>query len=65
MMPSIWTEGDETHVALSPEETKEIAEALMRATAEYPDSEFEIRFTEEDGGIRWFVKAKPPMSEHT
>ena len=59
MKPNIWSEGDETHVALTPQDAKEIAEALLRATAEYPGSEFEVRFTEEDGHIRWFVKAKP------
>jgi len=62
MKPNIWNEGDETHVSLTPEDAREIAEAMLRATTEYPDSEFEVRFTEEDGAIRWFVKAKPPTT---
>jgi len=62
MKPNIWNEGDKTHVALTPEDAREIAEAMLRATTEYPDSEFEVRFTEEDGVIRWFVKAKLPTT---
>ena len=62
MKPDVWSDGYGTHVARTPEDAREIAEALLRATTEYPDSEFEVRFTEEDGVIRWFVKAKLPTT---
>lgn len=62
MNPIIWEKGDKTHVALSPQEGLEIAQALLRATTEYPACEFEVRFTEENGTLKWVVKyiAPPP-----
>lgn len=54
---------DMSHVALSPEEALEIAQAIQQATKEYPDCEIEVRLAEEDGAIRWFVKAKPSCTE--
>jgi hypothetical protein len=57
--PPIWNEGENIHVGLTPEEALEIAEALLKATTEHPNCEFEVRFTEEDGDVKWFVKAKP------
>ncbi len=60
----IWFEGDEWHVELSLDEAREIAEALFRATSLYPDcEELEVRFTEENGEVKWFVKAKSPRSD--
>lgn len=62
MNSRIWTEGGELHVALSPEEALEIAQALLKAADEYPECEFQVQFTEESGGLKWFVKARPPRT---
>jgi hypothetical protein len=62
-MKRLWHEQDKSHVALSPKEAVEIAQAIFQATEAYPDCEIEVRFCEEDGAIRWFVKAKPTGTE--
>jgi len=46
MKPDVWSDGYGTHVARTPEDAREIAEALLRATTEYPDRGLEVRFTE-------------------
>ncbi len=57
-MNPIWSDGDEWHVELPVEDALEIGQALLRATTEHPDCECEVRFTEEHGEVKWFVKAK-------
>lgn len=60
MNPIIWEEGDKTHVSLSRQERLEILQALCRATTKFPACEVEIRFTEENGTLKWVVKAIAP-----
>ena len=63
-MSTVNWKGDDAQVTLSPDEAVEIALALRRATDEYPDREFYVGFTDEDGTLKWVVKAcQPEASE--
>ena len=48
---------------LSLAEALEISQTLLRATTDYPNCEFEIRFTEENGVTKWCVKAKSTLPD--
>ena len=63
MTPIFCEDGDNFQIAVPSAEALEIAQALLRATTKYPDCEFEIRFTEEKGTLKWVVKAIAPPSD--
>lgn len=50
-------------VYLSAEDAFEIAKALRQAAAQHPDCEFQVNFIEEDGSVKWVVKACPVQSD--
>lgn len=64
-MSTVNWEGDDCQVTLSQEEAVEVALALVRATEDYPDCEFYVSFTDEDGTLKWVVKACPPEAGET
>ena len=64
-MSTVNWDGDDLQVTLSKEEAVEVALALVRAAEAYPDCDFYIGFADEDGTLKWVVKACPPEAGET
>jgi uncharacterized protein GlcG (DUF336 family) len=62
-MGPINADGDDWRVALSAEDAFEIAMALRQAASQHPDCEVQVNFTDEDGTLKWVVKACPAQSD--
>lgn len=62
MMGPINADGDDWAVAFSREEAFEFAMGLREVASQYPDCDLQIDFTDEDGTLKWVVKACPVQS---
>lgn len=56
-MSIINANGDDWRVELPVEDAVEIAMVLRQAIAQHPDCEFQVNFTDENGTLKWAVKA--------